>query len=459
MNKKLLCLIVLFSIVKINAQSYMGYIPDNYAGVQGVLFNPASIADSRFKADINILSTSSSLNNDYYGVNLFDISSDSYDFEKDPSRSPTKNNGGIMYSDVMGTSFMFNVAPKHTVALYTRARAVLNMNNINGELFERFKEGWDEADSFSNLNVGSPKFVGHTWGEIGASYATVLWQSKQHFLKGGLTAKYLVGGVNSYVDVENMTASYNQTNDAETTTFSTIGTITIGSNPDLVVGDEDIEFDPNSKGYGFDFGFVYEWRPDYNSDAAATNYKYVNKYKVRFGVSVTDIGSINYADTKKDVYNINGTITRQEIEDFEFDNLGDFLEANYGAPISTRMDSKSKLPTMLHLDADWNIYNKLYINMTGNLSMVDQSDLNTTYSQNSWMLTPRYETKWFTVSVPINYMEYSGMQVGTGLRCGPLFVGSSSLITNALSKQSKGADVYFGVKIPIYQKKAKTPEE
>ena len=74
MKKSLLFLIVLFSIAQANAQSYMGYIPDNYAGVQGVLFNPASIVDSRFKTDINIFSTSSSLNNDFYGLSLFDLS-------------------------------------------------------------------------------------------------------------------------------------------------------------------------------------------------------------------------------------------------------------------------------------------------------------------------------------------------------------------------------------------------
>src|SRR6187549_4155672 len=101
MNKKLLLLIFLVLAAKANAQSYMGYIPDNYAGIQGVLFNPASIVDSRFKTDINLFSTSSSLNNDYYGLSLFDLSKSSYDAGKEGKRTPSKNNGGIVYSDVM----------------------------------------------------------------------------------------------------------------------------------------------------------------------------------------------------------------------------------------------------------------------------------------------------------------------------------------------------------------------
>jgi len=465
MKRSLLFLIVLFSIAKTNAQSYMGYIPDNYAGVQGVLFNPASIADSRFKTDINIFSTSSSLNNDYYGINLFDAMKSNYDFDKDAFRAPTKNNGGIMYSDIMGPSFMFNIAPKHSIAIYTRARAVLNGNSINGELFDQFKGGFDDASSFLNLAVGSPKIVGHTWAEVGASYAAVLWQSKQHFLKGGLTAKYLVGGINSYVDGDNITADYVQTGDASTSVLNTTGTIAIGSSQDFITGDEDVKFDPNSKGFGADLGLVYEWRPDYESydvskaKPSDNNFRDLNKYKLRFGVSVTDIGYINYKNMKQDKYNINGIVTAQEIEDADFDNLGDFLEDHYGTPVTTYKNSKVNLPTMLHVDVDWNMYKKFYLNMTGNLSLVDKLATNTTHSQNTWMLTPRYETRWFTFSLPINYMEYSGMQVGSGLRFGALFVGSSSVITNLLSKDSKGADVYFGIKIPVYEKKFKDTDQ
>src|SRR6188768_2465224 len=137
MKKPLLFLIILFSATYAKAQSYMGYIPDNYAGIQGVLFNPASIVDSRFKTDINLLSVSSSLNNDYYGLSLFDVAKSSYDVNEQGKRTPSKNNGGIVYSDVMGPSFMFNIAPKHSIAIFTRARAVVNANDINGELYDK----------------------------------------------------------------------------------------------------------------------------------------------------------------------------------------------------------------------------------------------------------------------------------------------------------------------------------
>ncbi|MBW4359922.1 DUF5723 family protein [Flavobacterium taihuense] len=462
MKKSLLFLIVLFSVMTANAQSYMGYIPDNYAGVQGVLFNPASIVDSRFKTDINMFSTSSSLNNDFYGLSLFDLSKSSYDANKDGVRTPLKNNGGIVYSDVMGPSFMFNIAPKHAVAIFTRARAVVNATDINGLLYDQVKDGLDDANDF-NINVGNPNMVGHTWGEIGASYAAVLWQSKQHFLKGGFTAKYLIGGVNAYAKGSDITSSFVQTNDPATTMLMTTGTLTIGSSQDIVTGDEDYVFDSNSTGFGGDFGFIYEWRPDYanydlnNAKPTDNNFKDLNKYKLRFGLSVTDIGAISYKNSKEESYNINGAVSRQDIDDA--DNLGDFLEQHYGTPVTVYKNIKANLPTVMHLDADWNMYKKFYLNLNGNVSLVDKSAMGKTSSANTYILTPRYETRWFTFSLPINYMEYSGMQVGTGLRFGALFVGSSSVITNWLSKESKGADVYFGFKIPVYQKKFKDTDE
>jgi outer membrane protein OmpA-like peptidoglycan-associated protein len=363
---------------------------------------------------------------------------------------------------VMGPSFMFNIAPKHAIAIFTRARAVVNATDINGELYDQLKDGLDDANDF-NINVGSPNMAGHTWGEVGASYAAVLWQSKQHFLKGGLTAKYLVGGVNSYAKGDNVTSTFNQTNNPLTSTLATTGNLTIGSSQDFITGDEDVKFDTNSTGFGGDFGFIYEWRPDYasydlnNAKPTDNSFKDLNKYKLRFGLSITDIGSIKYKNSKIDSYNINGVVSQQDIDDA--DNLGDFLETHYGTPTTVYKTVKANLPTVMHLDADWNMYKKFYLNLNGNISMVDKSAMGKTSSANTYILTPRYETRWFTFSLPINYMEYSGMQVGTGLRFGPMFVGSSSVITNWLSKESKGADVYFGFKIPVYQKKFKDTDE
>lgn len=112
MKSKLLIAIALFSINYTNAQSYFGYLNDNYAGVHSVLNNPANIVDSRFRADINLLSYSGLVTNDYYGVKFFDLLKSDYNFERDAKQYPTNSNNFLLNIDVLGPSFMFNLNKK-----------------------------------------------------------------------------------------------------------------------------------------------------------------------------------------------------------------------------------------------------------------------------------------------------------------------------------------------------------
>lgn len=457
MKKTFLILLFLISSLTITAQSYTGYFHDNYAGVQSVLFNPASIADSRFKTDINLFSVSGTVGNDLYGVKFFDVFKNGYDIDSEAKITPSNANNARINFDIMGPSFMFNIAPKHTLAVFTRARSITNLRDINGNLIDQVKDGLDESSDF-NLNAGNAKGASNSWGELGISYAAVLYQNNQHFLKGGLTAKYLQGGVNGYIQGKDVNVTYvENTGSPENSTLVTNGEITIGASQDFEAN-EDYKFDANSRGFGFDLGLVYEWRPDYadydlnNVKPADNNFRDLNKYKVRFGLSVTDIGSIDYKNKKQDTYNVNGIVTQQMIDDA--DNLYDFLNEHY-TKTSTSKGAKTNLPTALHADVDWNMYKKFYLNLNGDINMVSTNKLNAYGIADRVSLTPRYESRWFSFYVPMTWMEYSGMQVGSGIRLGAFFVGSGSVLSNVVSKESKGADFHVGMKIPVYEKKFK----
>ena len=457
MKKTFLILLFLISSLTITAQSYTGYFHDNYAGVQSVLFNPASIADSRFKTDINLFSVSGTVGNDLYGVKFFDVFKNGYDIDSEAKITPSNANNARINFDIMGPSFMFNIAPKHTLAVFTRARSITNLRDINGNLIDQVKDGLDESSDF-NLNAGNAKGASNSWGELGISYAAVLYQNNQHFLKGGLTAKYLQGGVNGYIQGKDVNVTYvENTGSPENSTLVTNGEITIGASQDFEAN-EDYKFDANSRGFGFDLGLVYEWRPDYadydlnNAKPADNNFRDLNKYKVRFGLSVTDIGSIDYKNKKQDTYNVNGIVTQQMIDDA--DNLYDFLNEHY-TKTSTSKGAKTNLPTALHADVDWNMYKKFYLNLNGDINMVSTNKLNAYGIADRVSLTPRYESRWFSFYVPMTWMEYSGMQVGSGIRLGAFFVGSGSVLSNVVSKESKGADFHVGMKIPVYEKKFK----
>ena len=98
MKKLGLILLVVTGFISANAQSYLGYYQDNYAGVQGVLFNPASIVDSRFKTDINLFSFGTAIGNDMYAVSFSDAFKSGYDFDTQAKKSFTESNNIISNS-------------------------------------------------------------------------------------------------------------------------------------------------------------------------------------------------------------------------------------------------------------------------------------------------------------------------------------------------------------------------
>ncbi len=435
-----------------NAQSYLGYVHDNYAGVQSVLYNPASIVDSRFKTDINLFSTSSSVTNDLYGVKIFDVFKDGYDFDLEAKKSFSNANNAAFNTDVMGPSVMFNIAPKHSLAVFTRARAFLNVVDVNGKVINDITK--DNSSSFPSANVGSLNGVGNSWGELGISYAAVLYQRGQHFLKGGITAKYLQGIANYHLQANGVTMAYNENVILpQNSTYTTTGSVVYGSSQDFAAN-SDLDIDSKSRGFGVDLGLVYEWRPEYTADRADINdLKEVNKYKLRFGLSVTDLGSMKYAKGVRNMYDLNKTITQANYDNA--DSFDEFLKNNYtNVPVNGTV--RSYLPTALHADVDWNIHNKFYLNAIGDIGVVSKTKLNQNSIANRVSVTPRYESKWFSAYMPISYMDYSKQaQVGLGLRTGVFFIGSGSILSNVVSKNSKAADIHLGVKIPVYQKKAK----
>ncbi|MBN4084756.1 hypothetical protein JYT89_00275 [Flavobacteriaceae bacterium AH-315-B10] len=179
----------------LSAQSYIGPALDNYAGVYGIVVNPASVVDSPFKADINLVSASAFAGSDYFGIDLNSvISSDGgFDFEDVADKFPEDDNNFFFNADVLGPSFMFNLNEKSSIGITTRVRAYLNINNINGELYESLADdGFDEAEDY-DFNMKDFKGTIHAWAEIGLTYGRILVKDEKRLLKGGITLKYLQG--------------------------------------------------------------------------------------------------------------------------------------------------------------------------------------------------------------------------------------------------------------------------
>jgi hypothetical protein len=421
------------------SQSYIGNTLDNYSGIHGVINNPSSIVGSPFKSDINILSVSIFGGSDYFGIDIGNIisSNGGFDFDEETEKFPTNENNFFFNTDVLGPSFMMNINKKSSIGLITRARGFFNINHINGELYETVADDFETDSDFafdsSNLNG-----TAHVWAEIGLSYGRILLDKTNHVLKGGATLKYLQGAGSVFFGTPGLQGSY----DNATENLTTQGVLNYGSTQGF--DEDDINFDELSSGIGLDIGFTYQWHPERENDSIRL---FRDPYKIKVGISVTDFGSITYNDSEVSIYDLNNSVSTSNYDE----DVEEFLDNNYPST-ETIQNSKIKLPSALHLMVDYRLTRKFLVSVQANLSLVKQATELSNSVINTFILAPRYETKWFTFYTPVSLRQYGDFAFGGGFRLGPLTLGSGSVFSNLLSNSSKTTDVYVGLKIPIYKK-------
>ncbi|WP_067028981.1 DUF5723 family protein [Allomuricauda sp. CP2A] len=455
MNSRMILMgiLLIVTIGTSHAQSYIGLLEDNYNGVHGIISNPANIADSKLKTDINLFGASSFVGNNYVAFNLGDAFSDMSNAFDNAATFPSKSNFIGWNIDVLGPSVMLSLSKKHSFSFFTRARAFFNLNDANGELLDK-EGGFDESEDFF-LDEGNISGAFNLWAEIGATYARVLLDNEQHFIKGGLSLKYIQGMGNVYIHGSDITVDY----DSGSRQVATTGLFNYGNTASLDdEGNGGNYFDFNGgAGIGTDIGFVYEWRPEYakytkkdvNGNPIVD--RGTNKYKLKFGASITDIGKINDVSGVDRFYDLNET---QDIDNFDGDVLEEALLDNFHLISETESVSVT-LPTALHTNVDWNITSRLYLNLNADMPLTSKEKINTNRVLNQFRLTPRFESTWLGIYSPLSILEGAGFQWGAGLRLGPIYLGSGSIISAIAGKNTKAIDVFAGLKIPVYQNRLK----
>ena len=452
------------------AQSYIGFGADNFNGVHGIITNPANIADSRSRIDINLASVSMFTTNSYLELEYFNlISKDTGDFEAQSNRlGLDKINSGVFNSDILGPSVMVSLSEKHSIAFSTRARSFLNINNLDGEVIKFFFSGSpDDLDRVfvSDINGSA---VANNWIEYGATYARVLNDNKIHFFKGGATLKYITGYGALQATTSDALLFYDETTNPDEALLLGEADYTysknIDSNEDFIPfgsGDE-YEFKSDARGLALDLGIVYEYRPRHRQNISRDNVKeqvvirHKSTYKYKIGLSIMDIGRLNYKQSLVSSGNLNAIDVNTLFGgDFEND-----IKPAFGGAVNERTDQSYWLPANVRAEFDLKLKNKFYLNATSRLSIFSKENETANRYANQVTVSPRYETKWITAFSPITYTQFGGMQWGLGGRLGPLFIGSSSAISHLIiDKQTRTFDFYAGIKIPIFHKTPPPPPE
>ncbi|HZH66654.1 MAG TPA: DUF5723 family protein [Flavisolibacter sp.] len=460
----------LFLMSTATAQDFPGYRTSNNTGVNGVFFNPANIADNRYRWDFTLFNVSTTIGNNRASFKIKDIGR-TWDGDSLKNKIFSEGDGpssGYVSAVVTGPSVFFNLGKKSALALTTRARVLSNIIDIDGKLAKQLIND-------ANDNIGLPYTISSTnnmvvnanaWTEFGVSYARTIMDKGHHFLKGGISLKYLAGSANTSININGLKGTIALDavrNDAYLTNSS--GQIRLGFggiNISEFESDDWLSFE--STGFGADIGFVYEYRPD-TPDAGHNNLgelrRDMNKYKFRVGLSLLDVGSIKYDRdvSRSGGYRINIAANQRfylsslaDIDDYR-DTLNKYPQFFTPDGTASTASYSVALPTTLQADIDYHLKNGFYVNLATQLALTNSKTkvYNSQY-YNSVTLTPRLEGRAIGVYVPMTYNALTQFTAGASFRVGPLFFGSGSILSAALGS-SKQADAFIGFHFGGLQKK------
>ncbi len=486
MKKMLLAITVMFSCY-LKSQDFIGFNQSNYAGVTGVYQQPASIVDGRMKFDMNLLGLNVMAYNNYIGIDRSALKrtkdangNTTFDAFNDPNfannyltEKTNSSDKGIYFSNrITGPSFMVNLNRKNAIALTTGVRNYINIDGISPELaklaYNEFKYPSLWVQNLQNKNLSIQEM---SWAEYGLTFAHVFKDDNEHYFKAGATVKLLQGIQSAYVFVSDLNYNF-QTKD----TLSIFNSdVNYGHSDNLKLNEIPIgktgtgtnifDYSQSYPGIGFDFGVVYEWRPDYKK------YKYdmdgqkdlwrkdKNKYKLKIGLSVTDIGSIKFK--KGGIANdFQANVSLWNLKPISPKTIGEFddtLASRYGT--NGESSYRMNLPTAISVQIDYQIWKDFYVNLTPFLAFQYKKNDTKVHDISSIAITPRWDHKWFGVFVPVQYNFFDGFRLGAAVRLGPLVVGTSNLSPIIGQKTIYGADVYTMIKIPVPYGKPKDKDK
>lgn len=481
-------LLLLFSAILISfsasSQDFLEYLNSNYSGLMGTELQPASVVDSRFKTDFNLLGIGVGLSNNYVGIKksalkhdgkLSNFSEDNYKAFKDTNftknylvtRSSNQNKTVNFYNQIYLPSLMITINKNNAFALKSKMRTIINVDGLESELATlvlndlNYPDLWSKTINNKNLSLSTM-----SWMEYGFTFGHVFKAEGEHFLKAGITAKYVQGLQAAYMYVKDL--HYQISNDTTISLFhSEVG---YGHSDNFEQNQGSFQYKPTPyASFALDFGVVYEWRPKYKDFKYEMNGQKdltmldKNKYKLRLGLSVLDVGpGVKF---RKGSYSRDFTadISMWNVTHFNPNNIQEFDDSITNIFLNKKPSGdetfKMSLPTVISLQVDYQIWKDFYVNLTPfidyhTLSFVKSKDTRI-HEITSISLTPRWDWKFAGVFIPVSYDAMRTTKVGLGLRLGPIIVGTTNILPIVSKKDIYGADIHAMFKIPIMYRKVR----
>ena len=483
MKRILLLVFSALYLVGAQAQDLLGISSSNFGGLSSVYINPANLADNRLKFEIQLGGTGFGFANNFMGfkpsylVREGGLTSTTYPL-LDPT-PPTEdfttanfqdNRRAFVNNNIYLPGLLISINEKNSISLSARARTYLNVDGVGAELFQ-FGYNSLNYPSLYNTRITNEKLSIQTmtWMEYALGYGRVLIDQEKHFLKAGVTLKALQGLQSAYLFIDNLDYAVN----SDSTVSLYNADVQYGHSTNFEANQDNANYRVVSNlGLGFDFGVIYEWRPDYakhkhDMDGETNVWKRnENKYKLKVGVSMTDLGGVKFSKGGQSgdftANTSNWDISKLDFGTTPIAALDDTLTARFGGT-NAGANYKMNLPTAFSTQIDYHIWRDLYINQTNFIAFGFNSNPNKIHDFTTISVTPRWDHRIAGVSIPISYNSLMGTRTGLALRLGPVTFGTSSMYPYRAflrgdgfgTKDITGLDAYVLVRIPIAYKRIK----
>jgi hypothetical protein len=481
-------LLSLISIIPafMRSQDYFSYGAGNYGGLQQVIANPAAAADNPLKIDVLVAGFDLGLNNswfaikrealDYEGKLLKPAGWDFPDTWKNLTPGVPDNifknfipagtaasHSVIIENRLMLPSLLYCVDDKQSLAFTWSRRQIGNLDGISKELAFLFEKELDLSVTRDN-NVRNEKLsaIQMSWVEYGITYARVLYNKKEHFIKAGLTPKLVQGIESAYIVIDGLDflLSSKDTLSRVDGRFSYARSENAGSA---------FRVDRTFGGIGgtgaapaLDIGLIYEWRQRSMSSLRPAP-KFLRHspqaYRVKFGISMNDIGSLRFRKGGTH-YDLDISLRQNDVMRYTTitttEQLDSLLQLDF--PPSTGPDQyRVRLPAAFNAQLDVAVWRYTYVNLSAHFADLYRGDEKRVHNYTSYWIAPRFECFWFDVTLPFTWNALSasrGKNIATGLmlRAGPLSLG-----TNDLQPYFRGdvsaLNFFFTLRCPIPDRK------
>ncbi|WP_223652007.1 DUF5723 family protein [Hymenobacter psoromatis] len=368
-------------------------------------------------------------------------------------------------AEVRLPSFMLTLGPRAAIAFSSRVRGFAQASGVSYSLAQLARYGLGQADQLGLANQlltdNSFHLEASAYHEFALTYARTFTPNTTHFFKGGLTLKYLVGLGGGYVRNEGVQFKVLDKNSIELqsrqlsyglTDYRLYGQngFTAGS----LYGNQQL-----GRGYGADLGLTYEWRPDYEQhnyqmDGQDRPDDSQNKYRLRLGLALTDLGALAYNNdqhVRQGQLANTATVRLSQLDTLRFKTLQSVENTaqRLVGLSSTSREFTTYLPAALRFTADYQVAGHFYAGLLWTQSLLPARSLGS-HTASLLALTPRLEFSRAELALPVVWANgYRQLQVGAMLRMGPLVLGSDNLGGLLGLSTATGADVYFGLALAL----------